>query len=86
MGRTTWYKIVSEKFKFRKLCAHWVPRLLTEEQIRSFGWDQIDHRPYSPDLAPSDFQLFRYLKELLDGKRFATDEKMKEAVQDWLSS
>ncbi|GFS76299.1 mariner Mos1 transposase [Trichonephila clavipes] len=31
--------------------------------IRSFGWEPIDHPPYSPDLAPSDFHLFRYLKE-----------------------
>ena len=31
VGRTTLHKIVSEKFKFRKLCARWVPRLLTEE-------------------------------------------------------
>ena len=48
--------------------------------------DQIDHPPYSPDFAPSDFHLFRYLKEFLGGKLFATDDAMKEAVQDWLSS
>ena len=52
----------------------------------SFGWEQIDRSPYSPDLTPSDFYLFRYLKEFLCGKRFATDDEMKETVQDWLSS
>ncbi|GFX06281.1 histone-lysine N-methyltransferase SETMAR [Trichonephila clavipes] len=31
VGRTTLHKVVSEKLKFRKLCARWVPRLLTEE-------------------------------------------------------
>ena len=31
VGRTTLYEIVSEKLKFRKLCARWVPRLLIEE-------------------------------------------------------
>ncbi|GFU48381.1 HTH_48 domain-containing protein [Trichonephila clavipes] len=31
VGRITLHKVVSEKLKFRKLCAHWVPRLLTEE-------------------------------------------------------
>ncbi|GFV62110.1 histone-lysine N-methyltransferase SETMAR [Trichonephila clavipes] len=30
-GRTTLNKVVSEKLKFRKLCARWVLRLLTEE-------------------------------------------------------
>ena len=36
----------------------------------SFGWEQFDYPPYSPDLALSDFLLFRYLKVFLGGKRF----------------
>ena len=48
------------------------------------GW--IDHPAYSPDLAPSDFHLCRYLKVFLGGKRFGTNDEAKEAVQDWLSS
>lgn len=58
----------------------------TQNLIKAFGWEQIDHPPYSPDLAPSDFHLFRYLKEFLGGKRFDTDDEVKEAVKDWLSS
>ncbi|GFU85003.1 histone-lysine N-methyltransferase SETMAR [Trichonephila clavipes] len=58
----------------------------TQNLIRSFGWEQIDPPPYSPDLAPSDFHLFRYLKEFLGGKRFDTADEVKEEVQDWLSS
>ena len=52
----------------------------------SFGWIQIDHPSYSPDLTPSDFHLYRYFKEFLGGKCFATNDEMTEAVQDWLSS
>ncbi|GFX66910.1 uncharacterized protein TNCV_999491 [Trichonephila clavipes] len=33
----------------------------TRELIESFGWEVLDHTPYSSDLAPSDFLLFRYL-------------------------
>ena len=58
----------------------------TQNLIRSFGCGQIDRPPYSPDLAPSDFHLFRYFNEFLGSKRFATDDEIKEAVQDWLSS
>ncbi|GFX95014.1 histone-lysine N-methyltransferase SETMAR [Trichonephila clavipes] len=54
--------------------------------IRSFGWEPIDHPPYSRDMAQSDFHLFRYLKEFLGGKRFDTADEVKEEVQDWLSS
>ncbi|GFW71563.1 histone-lysine N-methyltransferase SETMAR [Trichonephila clavipes] len=31
VGRATLHKVISEKLKFRKLCARWVPRLRTEE-------------------------------------------------------
>lgn len=39
---------------------------------------------FRPDLATSDFHLFRLLKKFLDGKHFATDDEVKEAVEDWV--
>ena len=35
--------------------------------IRSAGFEVLDHPPYSPDLAPSDFQLFPKLKDHIRG-------------------
>ena len=32
------------------------------------------HSPYSPDLAPSDYYLFRSLQNSLNGKSFNDDE------------
>lgn len=58
----------------------------TRDLINSFGWEEFHHPPYSPDLAPSDYHLFRYLKNFLGGKRFDTDEELKTAVKNWLSS
>lgn len=29
------------------------------------GWDLIPYRPYSPDIAPPDFYLFRFLHNSL---------------------
>ena len=40
------------------------------------GIKTVHHPPYSPDLAPSDFWLFRKLR----GCRYETIEVMKEAV------
>lgn len=57
----------------------------SREMIDSFGWEVLDHPPYSPDLAPSDFHLFRYLKNHLGGKRYDDDEEVKTAVNSWLS-
>lgn len=33
-----------------------------------------------------DFEMFRYLYQSLGGKSFATDDEIKEAVQEWLFS
>jgi histone-lysine N-methyltransferase SETMAR len=45
----------------------------TRELLRRYHWDVLDHPPYSPDLAPSDFHLFGPLKKYLGRRRFATD-------------
>ena len=34
----------------------------TQDFITSFKWEQMDHPPYSPDTAPSDYHLFLHLK------------------------
>jgi hypothetical protein len=36
-------------------------------------------------LAPSDLHLFSKLKEFLGGRRFKSDEEMKDAVEEWLN-
>ncbi|KOC67012.1 Histone-lysine N-methyltransferase SETMAR [Habropoda laboriosa] len=33
--------------------------LVTRQKLLELGWDVLLHPPYSPDLAPSDFHLFR---------------------------
>ena len=41
-----------------------------------FKWDILDHPPYSPDLAPSDFHLFLHLKKYLAGEKFDDDDEV----------
>jgi histone-lysine N-methyltransferase SETMAR len=43
----------------------------------------LDHPPYSPKLAPSDFHLFLHLKKHLAGKKFDDDDEMQEVVMTW---
>ncbi|GFU56247.1 histone-lysine N-methyltransferase SETMAR [Trichonephila clavipes] len=57
----------------------------TVELIDSFGWEVLDHVLYNPNHAPADFQLFRYLKHSLGGKRFSDNKEGKAAVKSWLS-
>ena len=55
----------------------------SQAAIQRCGFQQLNHPPYSPDLAPSDYFLFRVTKKFLRGKRFSSDEEVKEAVTTW---
>lgn len=57
---------------------------LTLETIINLGFEVLEHPPYSPDLAPSDYHLFGPIKNALRGRRFSSDEDVQEAVQKWL--
>lgn len=52
--------------------------------VRNCGFEELNHPPYSPDLAPSDYYLFRHLKKHLRGRRFADDDELQGAVSQWL--
>ena len=53
---------------------------------QDIGLEHMSHPPYSPDLAPSGFCLFRILKKLLRGKRFYNDNDIKQATKSYLDS
>lgn len=53
--------------------------------IRECGFHELNHPPYSPDLAPSDFYLFSKLKKSLRGKRFLDDSEVMSAVSDYIA-
>jgi histone-lysine N-methyltransferase SETMAR len=54
----------------------------TQAVLQEFDWEVFEHPAYSPDLAPSDFHLFRKLKEFLGGRRFRSDEEVNDAVKE----
>ncbi|GFX68646.1 histone-lysine N-methyltransferase SETMAR [Trichonephila clavipes] len=44
-------------------------------KINELVFELLDHPPYSPDLAPSDFFLFPHLKFALGGHRFSSNKE-----------
>jgi len=44
--------------------------------VKDIGFEQLSRPPYSPDLTPSDFYLFRHLKQHLRGTRFFDDDEL----------
>ena len=47
-------------------------------------FEQLNHPPYSPDLAQSDYYLFRNLKSYLRGTRFRDADELKAATEAWV--
>ena len=51
------------------------------EKINDLGWIALDHPPYSPDLAPSDYWIFRKLKKNFRAKVHNSKDELMAAVQ-----
>ena len=57
---------------------------IAQAAIRECKFEQLNHPPYSPDLAPSDYYLFRNLKSHLRGTRFPdNDDDLKATTEAW---
>lgn len=46
----------------------------------------LPHPPYSPDIAPSDYGLFRSMQHFLKGRRFESFDEVEEACQEFFDS
>ena len=58
--------------------------LATQKKLAYLGFQCLDHTPYSPDLAPSDYHLFPALKKQLKGRHFSSDAEIVAAAENWL--
>jgi hypothetical protein len=54
--------------------------------VEHFSWELFDYPPYIPDLTPSNYHLFTYLKNWLESQHFNNNEELMEDVKTWLSS
>ena len=50
---------------------------ITRQKLEEFWWEVLPHPPYSPDLAPSDYHLFRSLRSHLVKKQFDDQAQLK---------
>ena len=58
--------------------------LAIQKKLAYLGFQCLDHPPYSPDLAPSDYHLFHGLKKQLKGRHFSSDAEVFAAAETWL--
>ena len=58
--------------------------LAAQKKLAYLRFQCLDHPPYSPDLAPSDYHLFPGLKKELKGRHFSSDAEVIAAAETWL--
>ena len=60
--------------------------LVTRKKLLELDWEVLPHPPYSPDLAPSGYHLFRSLQNHLNGKTFDRNEAVKNELIQFFAS
>jgi len=60
--------------------------LATRLKLRELGWEILTHPPYSPDLVPSDYHLFRALQNFLNGKNFNNEDDVKSHLGQFFAA
>lgn len=58
----------------------------TRKKLIDFGWEILPHPPYSPDLAPTDYHLFRSLSNSLRGKIFEEESDIIKYLANFFDS
>ena len=59
---------------------------ISKAAISELGFTELDHPPYSPDLAPSDYFLFPNMKKHLRKKTYTSDDQVENATKRWLAN
>jgi len=62
--------------------AHWALESL--KKLAYLGFQCFDHSPYSPELAPVDYNLFPGLKKQFKDRHFSSNAKVIAATETWL--
>ena len=54
--------------------------------LETLKWEVLPHPPYSPDVAPSDYHLFRSMAHGLADQHFRSYEEVKNWIDSWIAS
>lgn len=59
---------------------------VTRQKIHSLSWEILPHPPYSPDISPTDYHLFRSLDNPMGNKCFENRQELENDLQQFFSS
>ncbi|KAF2355521.1 Transposase type 1 [Trinorchestia longiramus] len=59
---------------------------MTVQKLTELGYETLPHSPYSPDLSPTDYYLFKHLSAILDSKTFRSKQEVETTFKDFVAS
>uniref|UniRef100_A0A5S6QGN5 Tc1-like transposase DDE domain-containing protein n=1 Tax=Trichuris muris TaxID=70415 RepID=A0A5S6QGN5_TRIMR len=59
---------------------------IVAQKLAELRYETLSHPPYSPDLSPTDYHLFKHLELFLRGKTFPNGEAAKQAFRNFINS
>jgi histone-lysine N-methyltransferase SETMAR len=59
---------------------------IVQEKLEELGWETLPHPPYSPDISPSDYHLFRSMRSHLAGNKFKEVQEVEKWIADFFAS
>lgn len=58
----------------------------TQKKLKDLDWEILPHPPYSPDISPSDYHLFRSLDNFMRNRQFTDEGALKTALDNFITS
>ncbi|UYV82275.1 hypothetical protein LAZ67_21001540 [Cordylochernes scorpioides] len=52
--------------------------------LETLKWEVLPHPPYGPDIAPSDYYLFRSMQHGLADQHFSNYDEVKKWIDEWI--
>uniref|UniRef100_A0A5S6Q8A6 Mos1 transposase HTH domain-containing protein n=1 Tax=Trichuris muris TaxID=70415 RepID=A0A5S6Q8A6_TRIMR len=59
---------------------------MTIQKLHHTGYETLPHPPYSSDLSPTDYHIFKHLDHFLNGKQFKNHEEAKNSFEEFIAS
>ena len=53
--------------------------------LETLKWEVLPHPPYSPDIAPSDYYMFRSMAHGLPDQQFRSYEDIEKWLDSWIA-
>lgn len=58
----------------------------TKDTLMKLGWEILEHPAYSPDIAPTDYHLFRSMQNALSDTHFKSVDSIRKWIDEFMAT